>query len=728
MVIPNPQPTSSPSSLHDEIMDNLIVPSWLCGGSLRDPLWKIRSPDRQDADDIITLAFDQGISPWPNVRSLLDPAYELDLITLKLVMYHGLQAKPIGWMRSTGTARVTFAKHLAFIRWKVDRGIGSNEQLNAAWFNEFHSSMKDDQRKGLLRLPARVNLVLAAYDRGECVLEPNRRGEIGTGAFARLIGLTHGTEIPRDLRNQVEDFFRARGLYYSRFASDREEKAEHARRVTRAHANSFYRVWWDLWKIKDHLAHDPIIFRAFKKKSEISRYISSWTRVAERTEDAPPYQTSCLINSSLSLLFSDVVDNAIELVERGVDEVGQVRDLALLGRINSRLAEYGFGTVGALYHNTSWRKCEQVTVAELLFVVVPAAARVVIAAFSARRDEETTSLRADCIEDEDAEHPWLLCRIAKNMRRIDRIPIPRSVVKAIEVVKRIRSIGDTQGSRLFEYSCPVRKKTFKFRLAERLDLVRDFLNVPLMDDGSPWHFTPHQFRKFFGVTYHWRWAFPDLTALSYHYRQFNPDTTRAYIEMKAAEALRMRDDKLAAAVRRRELERKKDLDDGQGAFIKWVIEGVLGGQELGGSFGRRLMQQVEDLKQKILPEMEITQDDTCSGLGQILHALVSSNQIRVHPEGHSLCGCRGHIDDTSVSVCLRLKQMLTGITPSKAEGPDYTFADDEGCLACPHRGALPSMAPYWDHAARQAIDVLAGATGELAQKSIQRIRMIEKYA
>ncbi|MEP9374481.1 hypothetical protein [Mesorhizobium sp. KR1-2] len=249
-----------------------------------------------------------------------------------------------------------------------------------------------------------------------------------------------------------------------------------------------------------------------------------------------------------------------------------------------------------------------------------------------------------------------------------------------------------------------------------------------MSDGSSWHFTPHQFRKFFGVTYHWRWAFPNLTALTFQYRHFNPDTTRRYIEMKAAEALRMQDEKLAKASRARDIERRADLDGSQKTFVSWVISETLLGHKLGGSLGRRIMQQIEELKQMFLPEIQVTQDAAIGGFGEILEILTEKTVLRPHPEGHSLCGCGAGSEDTSISKCLDLKLRLTGAPTSGASGPDFEFADDEGCLACPLRASLASMAPYWENAIRDVEKALVGASDEMAYAIQQRKSLIENYA
>jgi hypothetical protein len=220
------------------------------------------------------------------------------------------------------------------------------------------------------------------------------------------------------------------------------------------------------------------------------------------------------------------------------------------------------------------------------------AARIVTAAFTARRDDEIARSLLGCVDTDAGGTVWMSCHVNKNVNAVDRIPIPKSVERAVELVSRIRILGDRKGNKLYDLKCPIRSRNVKVKLAGTLDLVRDYLKVPLLADGTRWHFTPHQFRKFFGVTYFWRWAFPNLTALTYHYRHFNSDTTRGYIEMKAAEALRMSDEKQAAALRKRDLERKADLESSQSGFVAWVFEAVIAGK-LFGPLAKRIKDEIE---------------------------------------------------------------------------------------------------------------------------------------
>lgn len=50
-----------------------------------------------------------------------------------------------------------------------------------------------------------------------------------------------------------------------------------------------------------------------------------------------------------------------------------------------------------------------------------------------------------------------------------------------------------------------------------------------MPDGNNWDFKPHELRRFFAITYFWRYQYGDLASLSYHLRHFDPVTTQIYV-------------------------------------------------------------------------------------------------------------------------------------------------------------------------------------------------------
>jgi len=722
----------SARSLHDVILEGFLHPYWLVGGTLLDNHWTIQLGDPEmDAPTIID--FDQPITPWPDIKSLIDPRFELDLITIKIVLVFALKPKPLGWIKTGASLSHTLGSHIDFVRWRADRGVISNSLLNAAWFNEFDAAMKAQSREGLLNLTSRAERIVKALENHDLELPRDERHDVAGDAFAKLLGVSRGASITSASRYFIERYFNERNIRYTRKARERQNPISVKEVNVDTSAARYYKVWHDLWRLREHLAHDPIGFRAFRGSQHVFEHARKHFPKATRTEDVPAYQASWLINSSLALLLDPVSDHLIDLVLAGVDSEGNLRDEQLLKRCNQRLTNLGYPALPRHYHLYKGRRGKELSLFEMVFHVLPVAARIVTAAFSARRDDEVSKCPIDCIVTDGQNETWLICKINKNLKRLDRIPVPTSVGVAIRLVQRVRSLGNKASKRLYDFSCPIRKQGVRFVTRYLIDKISAYFKVPLLDDGSVWKFRPHQFRKFFGITYFWRWAFPNLTALTYHYRHFNPETTRGYIEMEASEGLRMRDEKLAASARDRLTERKTDFESSKPAFVLWVLKGVANGDTLDGTLGRRITAQVEALRTQFLPEIQITGGQTSSpSFDRALSDLVATTSLRVHPEGHSLCGWGSGPDGISnhrcAARCLELRRELTGQSSADAAGPDFAYAEDTGCLVCPLRAALTTMAPRWEKEVQKAELALSQAEADQAPIIRRRIELMREYA
>lgn len=720
-------------SRHDAIMNAQLKPYWLKKGELRDNVWELHLQDPgTHTEHTLILNFDQVLTPWPNIRSLVDLEFEDDLISIKLVILHSL-APSTGWNKAPGSVDRTFSSHVAFVRWKIDRGVPSNKALSSPWFNAFDAALKKSHREGLLNLLPKVRKVFDAEASGELTLPRTKTGYIATNQFAQLLGMSNGSQLTVAARAISEEYFAKKGQVFSRAQLRRKISLNVAKKITTETAFRYYKVWLELWELRKFLTHDPIGYRAFKSKRELRKWMKSWVAQPVPTPDIPPYQASVLINQSLKLLLSQLIDDAIDLIEDGVDKKDRIKNVQKLNNVNLALEKLGLPPIGPYYYQDGHlpKAGEPVFLHFFVFVIALVAARVVTAAYSARRDEEIASSRIDCIEQDVSGDTWLRCLIVKTHDRVDKVPVPQSVARAVAVVQRIRALGNKPGNRLYDFACPILKRNVRFELDNRLDQARDYLAIPLLENGEAWHFTPHQFRKFFGVTYFWRWAFPDLTALTLQYRHFNPDVTKGYIELRAAEALRMRDEKLAKAERKSHAVRLEDFDNGRLEFVSWIVKGISSGDGITGPLSKRIRAEIDALKERFLPELQVTESMSESAtltLDAVLEELVKTTKIQTHPEGHSLCGCGVRESDTSLSKCLALKHALTGVSPATASGPDFTFAEDLGCLACPHRGALPSMSLYWENQIMAIKRSMLAVPTEVAADLTKRQALIEQYA
>lgn len=749
------KPLSAPQrSLHDEIIAKLLKPIWLENDSLLDNLWIINLHGER-----LPFDFDKAITPWPNVKSLLHVDFELDLITAKLLVFYSLKPPPLGWNAAVLSVQQTLRSYIYLVRWRAENGLASNSLLTPEWFDVFDRGVKKAGRDGLVPFASRAVSVFDAYDRGDIVFEINERNAISAPTFARLLGIDDYRTFPKNSKQIIEELLDQRNLHVSRapvrkgrtakglavealsLPSDEDESVELGDdasvvggKLTRDAARVYYKVWLDLWRIRDKLLHDPIGYRAFNGQAALAHFMDkSGLPKAKATEDAPPRQTSCLINSALTLVIDPVSDGFIDVVESLMEPNATIGPHVVEG-LNARLNELGFSQVKPVYFEPKGTGPEDaLTIHDFVFKILPASAKIIMATYSARRDDELNKTKTGCIElDSHGDH-WLHCFINKNLNQMDRIPVPRSVARAVELVSRIRALGRKAGNKLFDFACPILRRAVKFDIRAIFNKVRDFFNVPLLDDGTAWSFKPHQFRKFFGVTYYWRWAFPDLTALTLQYRHFNPDVTRAYIEMKGAEALRMRDEKLAAAARQRDVERKLDFDSGHRDFVAWVVRGVAEGKRLAGAMGKRINEMIDSLSETFSTEIDVTVTaPDGDSFDQALERLIDSISMSTHPEGHSICCMGSKIDPIRQqqvgSQCLNHRQRVTGQLASTSFSPDLGYAVDTACAVCPLRARLPEMMPYWHQEARKASEALKVASGTQWALLDERAKIITEFA
>lgn len=149
---------------------------------------------------------------------------------------------------------------------------------------------------------------------------------------------------------------------------------------------------------------------------------------------------------------------------------------------------------------------------------------ILIAAFSARRDEEINGLRNECLRGDDVAGWWLDAFIEKTLQRREWIPIPALVAKAVQVLRYISASArlKTGTSELFQWEAPD-GRVATIEVGRYLDDFSKLVGVPTYKardgKGEPWHWHPHQFRRFFAVLYFYRFDGASIEALSHHLRR-----------------------------------------------------------------------------------------------------------------------------------------------------------------------------------------------------------------
>lgn len=711
---------------HERIIGGLPTPFWLKKGtSLLDNEWYVRTESY--LDDHLLFDFHQAVLPWPRLQFLTDEERVHDLITQKIVVWKSLRPKPEGWNTTAVSAHDTFRRNLLHLRWRLREGVESNSLLTAAWYRKYVQSLKTGGRAGLLDLPATVEQLIEAFQNGVLAIPYMARGVVDKKLVATYLGLHNYLQIAGPARQLLVDFFERRNETYSRYENE-EDDGEQAT-IARGTAYDMLKPWYHLGKVRSHVS-DPIGYQPFHRQRDIVAAVK-WAKRSQPTDDAPEELVAWLINACLEIVLrQDLFNGIVQLVRTGLCDKGQVLHLDRHDAINRQLRDLGLPTLEVFYQKTRSAQPREgsLDIRTFLLVLVAIACLVVIFAFTARRDGERSLLTTGCIEHDAFGEIWLNILILKNEREFDRIPVPRSVELAVGMLEVLKEFNP-ENNVLCDIGCPFTGEPAKIDLVRDLGRVCEWLRVPRLEDGSQYQFTPRHFRKFFGTTHHFRWMFPNLPALSLHYRHWNPDTTRGYIKMRGAQGLRLLDERQGNhKAARSAIEREKDVAEGARSLVRFVIDEVARGRKLLGVAGSRITGEVKQLKERFAEEFDVSKDETARDeFGYHLEKLVNATRLTVHPDGHGMCSALGTPDDNLLCNCLRLKQSVTGEDIRSFDGSDFGFAEDTGCLTCAKYVRLPDlMPPYWDEALSNAESALTYATEEQSEVLGERIAIIRK--
>ncbi|WP_404286615.1 hypothetical protein ACD578_16420 [Microvirga sp. RSM25] len=754
--------SGSPGTLHDQIIGGLAAPSWLREGSLLDNRWIIGTEDPQKRRNTdIALRFDSVLAPG---LRLSDPRCEHDSITAKLLVYWSLSPSE-GSHSSGASVAILHRNYLQFVRWRLSCGLKRNASLTPEWIEKFFETLRDCGVRGLLPLEERAvafaNAIRAGkrrpptYKKGkhtyfdfdtaaEKLGVPN--GRLLTDAARRIL-IALAAELGYPLR---PDQARSSGFAIAwtpdsqdteiNDGSYHESSAENpmGRPTSRSagRIGGFLRPLAYLWQFRGRLSHDPIGCNPFPGDRTVNSVARAIADDSDgRTFTVPPLQACTLIDRALCW----VLDYAPDL-QRYVEEVERVLTTeevrahwypyqAAATRVNIAFVEHKSCTqpgspwpIRPAYYpgQNAIKNFAEIrpSLRTVLFEYLAVACMIVIAAFSARRREEIESLRFPAIHHIDGD-PWLETWIEKTIRDLDKIPVPKSVEKAVEVLSWLSSMyrQRTKERWLFQFDDVARAdpstkpKTARFDVYRSLSRFAEFVQLPPLPDGTQWDPKPHQFRRFFGITYYHRFCYPHLTALSNFYRHFDPDQTRRYVtEAARGGFLRQAEDKRVQA-RRSELEiaryhaqRLEDFDvEGESFRLARFRNVALGKDRISGWGGEVIKRQLDDLVQQAKAQLDIAPEDDLPGatLDSLLLTFVKDKRLEPNSLGHSYCKCTSEPQDLRSAACLTAREAERD-EAAFFSAPDPAFAADHICSGCPHNVQFAECEPYWAETIAQA--------------------------
>lgn len=287
---------------------------------------------------------------------------------------------------------------------------------------------------------------------------------------------------------------------------------------------------------------------------------------------------------------------------------------------------------------------------------------IIIAAFSARRDEEVDDLRFGCIRGDEVNGCWLHVYIEKTLQRKEWIPIPSLVARAISTLAKISESAriKTGTDQLFQWLSSS-GEVHRLDVGRHLDDFAAEVNVPLhLVKGKPpsvWHWHPHQFRRFFAILYFYRYEGANIETLSHFLRHFSLEMTKRYVTQ---------DPEVAAL-----------WTDVEWGYMGHVARSIVAGERsVSGSAGERLKKLSRRLIDLFRRKLHIVSPDR---IGASLTLLMQRHGMVLTPKPWVTCSCPRTVVAASKAACRKQTARESG-----AMGPDFAHAGPSVCSNCPH--------------------------------------------
>lgn len=287
---------------------------------------------------------------------------------------------------------------------------------------------------------------------------------------------------------------------------------------------------------------------------------------------------------------------------------------------------------------------------------------ILIAAFTARRDEEIDALTNGCLEGDEQDGWWLDIYIEKTLQRQERIPVPGLVATAVNLMMQISEPARQRSddNRLFQWQSPDGRLVL-LDVGRHLDDFASVVGVPdhrpRGGSPAPWHWHPHQFRRFFAVLYFHRFDGARIEALSHHLRHFNLEMTRRYVTQ---------DPEVAAL-----------WTDVEWGYMGQIARSIAAGERsVAGAMGERLKKTARRLVDLFRRKLQVASPDR---IGASMAIIMQRQGLVITPKPWVTCSCPRTADAALVAACRRL-----GDEGPPAIGPDFARAGPTVCPACPY--------------------------------------------
>lgn len=515
--------------------------------------------------------------------------------------------------------------------------------------------------ESLMNISARVEKFLKERDRtprdGFVEGLPTRdRRYLNTSALMKMIGLPASCGRQSHISHIVNSEARALGLLVKTVPAPMRPQVS---QISEVQAVRYFQAIEFLWIMRRHLGDYGLPEKAF---SDDASTLANRYGLKPKPTPVPPPHIALHLLSQAMLWVANYSGPLLNLLARAQEASPDKLDDIIedMPRDGPAGCPWPIGNAVRSRGALSAHKA-------VLFLAI--ACFIIIAGFSARRLDEIWALRASDFEGSDNEGWWLYSYIQKTLLRRDWIAVPPVVARAMEVLCKISATarvlsGDEQ---VFQWLSPFRNAGDPSNLLDE-DLLDEFAAhvqtpVPALangEEGPPWHWTPHQFRKFFAVLYFYRFRGATIEVLSQFLRHFNLEMTRAYLTLDP--------------------EVKKFYEAEEAGYRKHVARGVASRRVVHGGMTKSLLKAAAAYRARLAGNVRMV-DPNIEDEAEYLERQMKRKKLVLTPKPWVDCSC----PPTKTAATQARCQKISGIPlTSESRGPDFAHAGPLICSECPH--------------------------------------------
>lgn len=688
---------------------NLPKPWWLLN-NIYDDMWEVKDAS-QGKSVKIYWNYIYGDSDG-NVYCLTDPENSHLLKTIQIICYQ-IRDGQFATCDSSETQKYTTLGLFLIVGWMRLNNVFRFDQLTTLEFEKYTEDAVFGKSR-LLDAPRRLERYLENIRTGRAILPTKylKKDKVKVLDFDAIgnqlgINLHQGCVFPI-ISYRLALIAQNENLYLTPSQRQRTQRAEPTETVKDDMTiTGLIMPWKRLWDFRTML-EDCLLFDPFEDKN-IQYVVKNAIRHAgddcedTHTGTIPEYQAAFLIDCAIRWVinYSDDLlslcaenEKIYQLVENEKQSLCLARRQSIISqRMSSYLDSYvptGFTPNDTNFPAQPWPIVahyklppgdSRLTLHKAVNNYLPVACLIVICAFTANRHEAVFEIydnnprngdhRKPAIES-DEEGDWLICWIGKSVRDWDRKPCPRIVKKAVEVLHNLsESARSLTGNR----------KLFQFKkigsndvhdLTNIRELLKDFVrfvNVPPLDDGTYWDFTPRQFRKFFAILYMFGYEHGNLSALSKQMSHFDLKITEDY-------CLKNSNDTTLSKMKKNHT-------------AELIVDVAIGKRKPVGKGGEILAEMLGKLVKQAVKEVKIVSVN-CSleAARRIAERVMQKLELTMVPFQWGYCAAFSKLDHENFSGnCVENGKQICG--------PNLTKATPKNCSDCSHFYTDQNFKYWW---------------------------------